>query len=143
MVIKYFDNFTGSYYDVSGSTGSTLVYGSDGEWSTSTGYKVYVALLSQTGTNDPTAVELENTIGDVNYTYDDIGSYIIDGDFPSGKTVCFVSNIGEVPGDDISIRANIDTNSIYLVTTSVSFAGTSAYSDDILKITPIEIRVYN
>jgi hypothetical protein len=143
MNIKYFDDFEGTWNDVSGSTGSTLVLNDNGEWNTSVGYKVYVALLSQTGTNDPTAVELENTIGDVNYTYDGVGSYIIDGDFPSGKTVCFVSNIGEVPGDDISIRANIDTDSIYLVTTSVSFAGTSAYSDDILKTTPIEIRVYN
>lgn len=143
MIIKYFDDFNGTWNDVSGSTGSTLVLNENGEWNTSAGYKVYVGLLSQTSTNDPTAIELENTIGDVTFSYDDVGSYIIEGDFPSGKTTCIVSNIGEVPGDDISVRANIDVDSIYLVTTSVSFAGTSAYANDILKVTPIEIRVYN
>jgi hypothetical protein len=91
----------------------------------------------------PVVTVLENTIGNIWFTYDDVGSYIVSGNFPSNKTTCIISNIGQVPSDDISIRANIDTDSIYLVTTSVSFAGTSAYSDDILQTTPIEIRVYN
>ena len=94
-------------------------------------------------TGAPVVTVLENTIGNIWFIYDDVGSYNTQGNFPSNKTTCIISNIGQVPGDDISVRANISTNSVYIVTTSVSFTGTSAYSDDILQTTPIEIRVYN
>lgn len=106
-------------------------------------YTVYTALLTQTGTNAPTATILENTIGNITFTYDDTGSYNISGSFPSGKTTCIISNIGQVLSDDISVRANIIADNIYISTTSVNFAGTNNYSDDILQDTPIEIRVYN
>lgn len=38
-------------------------------------YKVYTALLSQSGTDAPTAVILENTIGNIVWTYIGTGSY--------------------------------------------------------------------
>lgn len=100
------------------------------------------AMLSY-NTGAPVVTVLENTIGDVFFDYDDPGSYIIIGDFPLNKTTFVISNIGEVSSDDISIRAYIDTDNIYITTTAIPFSGTSAYADGILNNTPIEIRVYN
>lgn len=111
--------------------------------SSETGYKSYVALLTQRDTSSPTAIVLENTIGDVFFDYDEPGNYIITGDFPLNKTTFVISNIGEVFSDDISIRAYIDTDNIYIATTAIPFSGTSAYANNILFNTPIEIRVYN
>ena len=53
-------------------------------------YKVYTALLSQSGTNAPVATVLENTLGDiVTFTYKDVGTYniISNGLFTEGKTI--------------------------------------------------------
>lgn len=52
-------------------------------------YKSYVALISQNGTNAPTATILENTLGGtVVWSYDDVGQYhcTLAGAFPSSKT---------------------------------------------------------
>lgn len=39
-------------------------------------YKVYTALLSQSGTNDPVATVLENTLGQtITWSYNNVGSY--------------------------------------------------------------------
>lgn len=39
-------------------------------------YKVYTALLSQSGTNDPVAVVLENTLGQtITWSYNNVGAY--------------------------------------------------------------------
>lgn len=90
----------------------------------------------------PVANVLENTIGNIWFTYDEPGNYVVNGDFTFNKTTFLISNIGEVPSDSISIRAYIDVNSVYIATFSLNLTGTSAYVDNILKDTPIEIRVY-
>ncbi len=54
--------------------------------------KVYVALLSQTGTDDPTAVVLKNTLGgEVVWTRENTGLYYgtLLGAFPQFKTVIY------------------------------------------------------
>lgn len=57
-------------------------------------YKVYRALLSQSGTDAPVATILENTLGDTPViTRDDLGNYVITlaGAFPQNKTACIFS----------------------------------------------------
>ena len=52
-------------------------------------YKKYVALISQTGTSDPTVTVLENTIGDIVWTRVGVGLYSADllGAFPTQDKV--------------------------------------------------------
>jgi len=46
-------------------------------------YKVYTALLSQTGTDAPTAIVLENTLDiDVSWVYNDVGNYTLRAEAP-------------------------------------------------------------
>ncbi len=47
----------------------------DGSAWPAVGYKEYVALLTQTGTNAPVATVLSNTLGAVTYQYNAVGSY--------------------------------------------------------------------
>jgi hypothetical protein len=61
------------------------------------GYKVYTALLSQTGAvNPPTAIELKNDTGaTMTYTRSGPGVYVVtasSGIFTANKTVVFINN---------------------------------------------------
>ncbi len=52
-------------------------------------YSVYVAILNQSGANAPVATVLENTIGEINWTYDSVGVYygtLAEGEFDRTKT---------------------------------------------------------
>lgn len=53
------------------------------------GYKKYVALITQTGTNNPVATVLENTIGDIVWTRISMGLYAgtSTGSFTQNKTI--------------------------------------------------------
>lgn len=110
------------------------------------GYRSYTALLTQTGTDAPVATVLENTLGDIVWTYDAVGNYIgtIDGySFDYTKTVYFTGynqdNVGN-PTPVISVQIG---SSMYIVTTTIQNDGTGTVSDNILNTNPIEIRVYN
>jgi hypothetical protein len=109
-------------------------------------YKVYSALLTQSGTDAPTAIVLENTIGEITLEYEVQGTYKISSDnlFATGKTFINISNIGQEPSDFmlIYIDGNILnlTESFFFITTLDS---PSTYANGILNNTPIEIRVYN
>jgi hypothetical protein len=74
MIIKYFDEYEGSWLDISGETGSVLQYGASG-WTSAPTKKVYNALITQTGTDAPEAIELENTIGAAVWSYASTGYY--------------------------------------------------------------------
>lgn len=104
-------------------------------------YKRYVALLSQTGTDAPTATVLENTLGGtVVWSYIDVGVYLatLAGVFVENKTHCVAGNntsgfllfgkSGDIPGAD----------SILLQTTDGNGTATNAF----LYQTAVEIRVY-
>lgn len=101
-------------------------------------YKSYVALISQSGTNDPTATVVFNDTGATfTWYYDDVGSYFVACSNPillSGKTVVFVTTQGN-PGNGQNkifggARAN---NSTVTLNTS---------SNGILDLN-FEIRIYN
>ena len=58
-------------------------------------YKVYAALLTQSGTNAPTATVLKNTIGDIVWGYSSAGVYTASsgGAFTLNKTTMFIQSI--------------------------------------------------
>ena len=52
--------------------------------------RVYKVLLSQSGTDAPTAVILQNTLKFIpEYGYDSEGNFFVNGNFPAGKTTAF------------------------------------------------------
>jgi hypothetical protein len=103
-------------------------------------YKVYSALLTQTGTDAPVATVLENTIGDIVWTYDTVGGYegILVGAFPLGKTFMQIGNISNTRGT--YIQHNQPMDSVYIEVTDNDGV---TYIDNVLSNTSLEIRVYN
>ena len=131
MIIKYFDEFEGKWIDVSGNTGSTLTKGTDG-WVTSQGYSVLTLLISQSGTDDPTHTELENTLGTTyTITRTAAGTYNIildDGLMSQGKTF-------------MMLQCNEKSNAVYRFDTYTIEITTNG--DSILDFTSFELRIYN
>jgi len=102
-------------------------------------YKVYTALLNQSGTNAPVAIILENTlVGDIIWSYDNIGGYIgtLTGVFANNKTAIMLT--ASLTGIIINGKVE-DINTISIGTMSI--VGT--YVNNSLVNTAIEIRVYN
>ena len=112
-------------------------------------YKVYTALLTQSGTDAPVATVLENTLGgEVVWTRDSEGFYFgtLNGVFLDNKTITLNSGIIS-QGDSFSIGTGILSEDIvYLSSKSLdsSNANTPIFKD-LYTETPIsiEIRVYN
>ncbi len=108
-------------------------------------YLSYVALLTQTSTNPPTAVVLENDFGvTATFSYGSLGNYELhmNGQLTSSKTVIFVGSADQgVVGGDFGhfIATRIDNDRINLMTLDVNGAG---IQDGLLNETSIEIRVY-
>lgn len=100
-------------------------------------YKVYTALLTQTGTNAPVATVLENTLGgNVTWSYIDIGDYL------AQTSGLFAGNVGGFIQDtnvNFSRLQKISNNNVNLST----FDANSVISDGLLTNCLIEIRVYN
>ena len=108
-------------------------------------YKVYTALLSQSGTDAPVAIVLENTLGDIQFGYSSPGQYIIssEGLFLEDLTYCFInnSNDGDFVGSPHLISKTIlDTSTIGF---TVTVLNTGTPENSFLYKTEIEIRVYN
>jgi hypothetical protein len=106
------------------------------------GYKVYTALLSQSGTDAPTAVVLENTIGGtVTFSYNDVGNYYatLTGAFVNNKTFVIIGTAYEL-GGGYHNYANRDGNNDILIQ---SFQDTDAPTNNLLSKTAFEIRVYS
>lgn len=109
------------------------------------GYKTYVATLTQSGTNAPEAIELENNLGTITFTYEDVGYYLgtCTGKF-ADRTKCiifigkksFAGNVGIYTSRETIVDVN-DNNSFYIFT---AYGGNM--DNNILDCTPIEIRVY-
>jgi len=107
------------------------------------GYKVYTALLSQSGGAAPTAIVLENTIGTIVWTRISQGVYngnLTDA-FINNKTLCLVyANSPDVEGSVAQIRfQRTDNNNLVLESGSTA----SGFTDTSILNLPIEIRVYN
>jgi len=104
--------------------------------------KVYRALLSQTGTDAPTAVVLANTLGGtVVWTRNDVGYYTatLSNAFTHGKTWY---NVLTTRDDSSSVGIGVTHDSVNAISVSSSVPATGFPSDDLLYSTPIEILVY-
>ena len=99
-------------------------------------YNVYTALLTQTGTNAPVATVLENTVGNIVWSYDSTGEYLgtLTGVFISDKT--YFSAMPSQVTQLKFIRINDNTVNLGTATSGVKTNG-------LLSATPVEIRVYN
>lgn len=105
-------------------------------------YKVYSALLTQTGSDAPVATVLENTIGNVSFTYSGPGSYHITSNGLFAGTVPTVTNVFGVIENSTSNYITVDkldNSMLRLASSDFQFNG----QNDLLNNTPIEIRVYN
>ena len=125
------DNRTVSFPDASGTV--ALV-------ETVRPYKVYTALLSQSGTSAPTATVLENTLGGtVVWTRSSTGLYngTLTGIFTASKTVFFINQ-----GNGASRLSGYrpDTNTVQVVSMN---AYLNEFADNSINNASIEIRVYN
>lgn len=103
-------------------------------------YKVYTALLTQSGTNDPVAIVLENTLGDIVWTRAGQGYYIgtLPNSFIENKTGFIIQ-----PPSNINETGYFETNAVTTNTVEFTYTKRDAGSaDDVLLNTLIEIRVY-
>ena len=94
-------------------------------------YKVYTALLSQSGTDVPVATVLENTLGDISFDVDSEGVYLIKSTslFTVNKTAVFFTN-------SLAYNSNINRVDEDTIILDVS-------SSDNMSNSTVEIRVYN
>jgi hypothetical protein len=112
-------------------------------------YKVYTALLTQTGTSAPTTIVLENTLGyDITWGYSNIGVYTAIGlpnTFEDGK-FAFIQGAGN-SSSLVSLWAynnSIDFSQMILECYDLGNVAISFQTkNDILINQFIEIRVYN
>jgi len=103
-----------------------------------TPYDSYVALLTQDGTNDPTAVILENSLGTINFQYDGLGDYRVispSGAFELGKT--FISALSTA-----NTNIGVDHVSAGLIYINVWLLPAGSPGNGLLTNAPFEIRVY-
>ena len=105
-------------------------------------YKVYTALLTQSGTDAPIATVLENTIGDIVWSRADAGIYTgtLNGAFTLDKTHTKAGTVENGEDNGIyPIYTSIPTANFCVVRTS---EGKNSV-DNRLNKSSIEIRVYN
>ena len=102
------------------------------------GYKVYTALLTQTGTNAPVATVLENTLGEITFSRASAGLYLVNiQDIDVFKTI-IINTYFETQTTSYAIYCFQDEPSITITTFL------NGIQNDIGFINyPIEIRVYN
>lgn len=103
-------------------------------------YKVYTALLSQTGTSAPVATVLENTLGGtVVWTRTGVGAYVatLSNAFPIYKTFLLLA-----PSASGGQTNTLTSNSSSTVELGVS-SNAGNFADGFLTSRSIEIRVYN
>jgi hypothetical protein len=110
-------------------------------------YKVFTALLTQTGTDAPVATILQNTLGGTPvWSRSGVGTYAITlaGAFPINKTVCFLTienndSDGRILGS-INYSGAPNANVRGFV---IQNATTNSNTDELAALSCIEIRVYN
>jgi hypothetical protein len=108
-------------------------------------YKVYTAILNQTGTNAPVATVLENTLN-LEGTYTRYGEMFpgvyygqFNQDLPLGRTVIFTSNNNEVVKDVVVNCITYGSEFLDIYAASGSTGG----ADNLIKNCSIEIRVFD
>lgn len=130
---------------ISSDSSNEITIGTDGKLFSSRPYKVYTALLTQTGTNAPVVTILENTIGNIVWSRLDVGVYNANSsnEFFDEKTIVLIGSCGD---SDMSTYYGtrvfkVDDSNIKIS----SFSSGALFNtiDSILDNTTIEIRVYN
>jgi hypothetical protein len=119
------------------STGSLSVNGTEINKNGGLPYKVYTALLTQSGTDAPVATVLENTIGNIIWTRVNAGQYecqLIDA-FVEDKTGILTTSTAD--GYTEAYWNNVNTCQI------ITFNTSGVYTDGYLYKQLVEIRVYN
>ena len=103
-------------------------------------YKVYSALLTQSGTASPVATVLENTIGNIVWTRNAAGQYsaTLSSAFTLNKTFVLLGRSGANTGAYFE-QNWVSANAVDIF--SVNYGGFNL--DDTMYLVPIEIRVYN
>jgi hypothetical protein len=111
------------------------------KWPTQS-YKVYIALLNQSGETAPTAIELENTLGAITFGYNNEGRYSIlcTNLFTYEKTAIFVSPLNNASTEAVSVINEAGSSEYFFDTFIIA---TAAFGNGLLQNTAIEIRVYN
>lgn len=103
-------------------------------------YKVYTVLLTQKKNNPPTAIVLENNIGNIVWTKDSEGVYrgTLKGAFPDANKFFTLNHKNMVDAQTfIGVKwENVDSFSVRTTKNGLP-------EDNILDSNPIEIRVYN
>jgi hypothetical protein len=113
-----------------------------------TPYKVYTALLSQSGKgNAPTAKILENTIGNIVWIATSPGVYraTLVGAFPNLDKFFTLNYKSMVEAQKFIAVEWKNSNSFEVSTSVVGYSPSIAYTpeDSLLSNYPIEIRIYN
>lgn len=119
---------------------------SGGGSGTTASYKVYSALISQSGTDAPTAIILENTLSDTPvWSRTSGGDYrlTLAGEFTADKTVCMIGNVDSGLASGFLTPAEftydwIDANQVY-----INSNNGSTLTDSLLNKLYFEVRVYN
>jgi len=106
------------------------------------GYKIYSALFTQLGSNAPTVTILENTIGNIVWSYNDVGLYdgLLIGGFPEIDKIAIFTHSLYDNGDLYSIQCSRNNNDCVQITCRL--ISTGALSDDVLARNVVEIRKY-
>jgi hypothetical protein len=108
-------------------------------------YKVYTALISQYDGDAPVATVLENTLGEIIWTYDAIAQYHCNSNslFTVGKTVNTLDQTVSISGPSDIVYSTyfkqLDVNTLQLRNFDSALNGV----DNLLEDKLIEIRVYN
>jgi hypothetical protein len=110
------------------------------------GYRSYIALLTQVETDPPTAIVLENTLGEISYGYEGAGVYNVlsNGLFTPNKTWFMGSAAPDgTTGLNEPIAVNFNASNLPNSLSLIVNGGDYPSGRNVLNLTPIEIRVYN
>jgi hypothetical protein len=108
------------------------------------GYRTYAALLSQEGTDDPVAIELENSVGKIVWKRNGPGDYraeLIDG-FPNNATTAITSDSAWSQAGYTYITTATSVNPSDFIVVETFDGSTHLPADDILGYTYVEIKIY-
>jgi len=97
-------------------------------------YKVYTALLTQTGGDAPVVTILENTIGDIEWSFIGVNRGTLKGAFTIGKTFILINGWAGGPVQGV--------NFFYDITGAPDYFDITSYMYDTPLNVNFEIRVY-
>jgi hypothetical protein len=144
MIIKYFDEQIGEWYDITGTNSQSLQYDAAASgWVTTSknAYKSFVGEFSQVGGNDPTFVTFFNDTGATfTITRQGRGIYRLDSDisiFVKTQMWWYIGN-NQLSQNDFSYQIIYDTSTIM----TIYSYNNGTLSDDALEHTSFEFRKY-